>query len=760
MPPIYAKYHDGFIDRYLISNESSIVGKDKERFAFGKNKSNYIFPMHYNMKAIPSIIQGIQFIATLRVEKNLKNTAYVLSYPDGTIDSISSSCISLLKMDTKLILQKKSKIQEFVPNIIHDRANLFATTSNNAKTYAQVTFKYPEGSEFINEDDEKSASLNCYLFDLMQTKNKESAGFQFRFEKGSERSHTLANQEARISNFQFRYTKNRVNIVGEFTDGGMNEAVVDMPTEMMATKTDYDTAISPRNELESGSQFFESQIQFKKQPSESQAQKDHKDYKKSNYATGIKTLRLKDGVVQDIEEEEKSDEEKDEEEANAGGKKGTGFQLAGSQEELQEEGSLADFGNSDKSKKVLTSVINDRSPPSNIKNLKRTAYVVGLIMIGLSIFDYVNILQKVNDVKENISNLSLSHLIIANMMTALSNVRDLYLINLGVLDSSGENDARTQIKISLNAAKVLKDSLELNTNGLSSDHLNLLNNPVVTLNSYSGKTTLKGLVQATEDMITVGLNIAGTSLTSITPTNSDYYFMTVNLLNSYYSSLVQSSQFYAEELTKRTKTDKNAFILILVFAILALAFSMVVMIPIMYSVTKARDHILGLFFDIPSKTVKLLYSKCENFVSNLQVEEDDDMASQLDEDEMERNNEDGEEAEWLTRSRRRRRKKFKNTGRSYRSFFLIYLMIVIALGVIFVYDYISSNALLKNVSNISTEYNSTSFAEFYYSFVNNAQRQLFIDSSVKILSSASEGVVTQGINNMQDLDSQILSVRR
>jgi len=48
-------------------------------------------------------------------------------------------------------------------------------------------------------------------------------------------------------------------------------------------------------------------------------------------------------------------------------------------------------------------------------------------------------------------------------------------------------------------------------------------------------------------------------------------------------------------------------------------------------VNKVKEEILKLFLEIPEKNVKVLYTKCENFIGNLQVGEDDEALSDLDE---------------------------------------------------------------------------------------------------------------------------------
>ena len=118
MPQLYSKRHDRFLEHYLSSNEANLVGKNKERLIFGKNKAGYMFPSYITIKTVQSINQRVQFVANFRIDRNLKNAAYILTDKTGLIDCISSSCISLLKIDAKKIIQKNSNIQDFVMHIL------------------------------------------------------------------------------------------------------------------------------------------------------------------------------------------------------------------------------------------------------------------------------------------------------------------------------------------------------------------------------------------------------------------------------------------------------------------------------------------------------------------------------------------------------------------------------------------------------------------------------------------------------------------
>lgn len=64
---------------------------NKERFIFGKHKSFYIFPCFANIKAINNNYQSLQFVATFRTEKYFKSQAFMITYNDGLIDSMTAS---------------------------------------------------------------------------------------------------------------------------------------------------------------------------------------------------------------------------------------------------------------------------------------------------------------------------------------------------------------------------------------------------------------------------------------------------------------------------------------------------------------------------------------------------------------------------------------------------------------------------------------------------------------------------------------------
>lgn len=160
--------------------------------------------------------------------------------------------------------------------------------------------------------------------------------------------------------------------------------------------------------------------------------------------------------------------------------------------------------------------------------------------------------------------------------------------------------------------------------------------------------------------------------------------------------------------------------------------------------------------DIPEENVKHLYSKCEKFISNLQVGEDEDEISEMDDMSMDKKEKEEDGPESILR---RRRKKFKNNCKANKCFILLVIVFGFGIAAYFGQNYYKNSELLSNFNSIIKEVNSTGSAEsfFYYSY--NAEKQLFIDDAQTIILQEPKGVVKQNINNMFELDSEIHEVR-
>lgn len=130
---------------------------------------------------------------------------------------------------------------------------------------------------------------------------------------------------------------------------------------------------------------------------------------------------------------------------------------------------------------------------------------------------------------------------------------------------------------------------------------------------------LYNLNDATQQIISKILNIKNKPLSDLTANQSDIFFIENNLFNEYYFGLRQSSDYYVMELVDRTTQKKNTFMIFLIISAISLLLALLILIPMLHNVRKTKENVLCLFLDIPERSVKYLYSKSENFVSNMQV---------------------------------------------------------------------------------------------------------------------------------------------
>jgi len=754
MPEIYSKYHDSFFEHYINNGEANLVTRNRERLVLGKNKMNYIFPVHLSLRAIQSVIQGIQVIATFRVEKSFKSTAYVLTHPDGTIDSLSASAISLLKFDNKFTNIRKPNIQDFIPHIIRDRFYMFSAHNNTGRNLAQINYTYPLNSEYLFPNEDPNIQLNCQLTELIFSRMEESVGFQFKFERIQDKSNSSTHIErmAKISNFQFKFDRNAPLVMGEYFESSTT-------TDTQLTPPEDDGIMigqSISQHFSENNQAQQSSINTLNDPKDEAL-----DKPKIDYAAGIKTLRLYGGRPIEIEDDRSEDNEESvesphgKESSQQGGKNKHGQTPDQDQDQdSHEEGSYGDFNTTFKSRKALATMINDKTPPSSIINLRWTINILVLVLLVIAILDYVLAIGKFDDINKRVDLLQKSNERFAEMMTGLSKIRHLHLTSIGLTgDINNTNQTRSELLTALNSARVLKEQLEQETESLSSDHLNFLNKPTISLLAADNTTTNTGFKQATEEIFSRALNIYSMDISKITVDNADYFFITHNMLNNYSLALQRDAEYYSIELTKSVEGRDGIFLIFLVVSIAALGFTLLISFPILFQVNKNREEVLSLFLDIPEKTVKNLSNKCEIFISNLQVGDDDEIVSEIDEEDLAKHQNDKESQDLIPR---RKKKKFKNSGRSQKTFYISFLAVALVVEAYFVFIFVYNAVLFNQVSTLIPEFNSTSSAERFYGFSNNVERQLFIDHDFPIIGLDAKAVATSGIRLMYDLNSQIL----
>lgn len=121
----------------------------------------------------------------------------------------------------------------------------------------------------------------------------------------------------------------------------------------------------------------------------------------------------------------------------------------------------------------------------------------------------------------------------------------------------------------------------------------------------------------------------------------------------------------------------------------------------------------------------MLKLKCEKFISNLQVGEDDDAISEVDEMSVGDKEDEEDIAENLLRGKRKKRSQPRcKANRCYLSLMLLFGVLVMGyFGLNFYFNF----ELITDIRSMVKEVDATGSAESFFYFSNNAQRQLLLN---------------------------------
>lgn len=84
------------------------------------------------------------------------------------------------------------------------------------------------------------------------------------------------------------------------------------------------------------------------------------------------------------------------------------------------------------------------------------------------------------------------------------------------------------------------------------------------------------------------------------------------------------SNLYVDDFGNRTSDKSAKFLVIVIVSGISLGLAILILLPVMLSVRYSKEEAIRLFLEVPEKSVKSLYAKCEGFISSLQIGEDDD----------------------------------------------------------------------------------------------------------------------------------------
>ncbi|CAD8075777.1 unnamed protein product [Paramecium primaurelia] len=716
MPNLYQKFHDSYVEHFLQTNDNKNI--NKERLIYIKLKSNYIAPCFLMLKIIQSLDDNLQLAAQFRLPKIFKPTCYIILDSDETIDSISASCISILNIDQKMISHKKMSLIDIFPKFEENKTQ-YLTKGGGLLQFSSYQTQF-SNQNITEEKEHEQITFMCYMTELELLAN----------------NHPLKSG----SSLQFKFNPQRSMYSGEFV-ADTNSQRVDQT--ILWDQNDQSSMISSNqiDVLNTGN--LRSQVKTDKSEEQNLNSK-------INYGEGIKILRLFENRIQDIDD--KDDMMSDDEELG----KISVFQNNIDQA-IDNDQQRNDQNNIFRSRKNLFQIINSNQTPKVITKLGWTANILALILIVLSFVDFFMIYEQYDDIYNTIILVKNQNQRNAELQTITTTVQNLLMLNLDVWQLKTDNDKATyettqKIKLNNSITNVdnLNKELMLSSVTLSDSILSMMRTDIVIMKSSDGNEQLYDLSEAIQQIISKSLIIRDKSITNINMYDIDVNFVLYNSLNSLIYQLRLFSTLYANELRVKTQNNGQTFLIILGVSTAAIGLGLIIMIIAMISVSKNQEEVLAMFLDLPEKTVKYLYNKSENFISNLQMGEDDEMMSEIDDIEK-------EEQEELNKTlkTKRKKKKFKNTNKDQRNFiFGIFFVLLITQGY-FVLNYILSHTFLSNLDQMIPEINATARAESFYRFVDIGERALFLDRNQTIMNQDAYTMVKNNLNALYVLDSSM-----
>ena len=259
---------------------------------------------------------------------------------------------------------------------------------------------------------------------------------------------------------------------------------------------------------------------------------------------------------------------------------------------------------------------------------------------------------------------------------------------------------------------------------------------------------------ATQQIISKAHNILKLDNSEIDPAQSDTFFVEYNTLNYYSQVLINQFAQVADLAVSNFQDLDDSSKNFLIISICAMLFFSVVLTFLLGRTIFAKQVILSIFLDIPEKTAKYLYSKCENFLAQLGSGEEDDVHSEIELyiDDKEAND------EARTSVFGRKRKKFKNADRGGWSFLIKMFFIAIFIECYFVINYVLGDQAISNMKDLLPEYNFTVYGEAFYSYSLNCELQTIFDPTWQVADSISTKIVPTLIEMMYEVDSKIHEV--
>ncbi|HEY9756338.1 MAG TPA: PAS domain S-box protein, partial [Oculatellaceae cyanobacterium] len=744
MPEMYARVHDKILQRCINSNEDVNTAGAKDVFVLARHKSGYLMPIFLQARMMSSVTHGTLFVATFKSEKKGLNVCYLLLNEQQDVVGVSSRCISTLKLSSRLLKNSRVSFQTLAPSI-QDKSMM--SLYNASKSGGMLDFYLPDAT--LEEDSEQQSAshlqkselitesmqhlespakklrvkaskevlhLTCVISEIILM--GETTGYVVRLESADEsKDFAFASKVEKLPkypNIQFAFDPIEMKYIQQDCLDDAQKRIAEETSAYVSIMRDRSHSSATPVKSDEGQRQDTSMMSSVLGPGDEIARMKQGLLKRKDFGKGVTTRRLVNGEEISIDNancrlmEKQLEEDQEQEEAK---------RREGKSEDKKDD----IFQSSLKSKKAFNAALNEKSVPSSINKLKKTGYVIVLVVLALASTEFGLILTEFNDIGDNIDMVKYSRLRIAIQMKMVFYINQVVLTvrtsNPRIYSKNSSSiiaAAKKNISTALNEYYDVQNKITLSTLSLSSENERLYTDKCVSLNyknSTQQQSTIKlyTLTEAIQQLASEVFTIQSfTSSSNYAVGNDDVDFVLYNAFADLYDKMVQSADLFVRDLKDRGN-DKQIIVYCLYAAALFICvLSVAFLFPVVASVSRTRLDVLSLFFDIPQNSVKVLEKKCEKFVARSNDENVDDIMSNEGEMLVGANGMviDATETPESSRTGRHKRK-FKNNTTSNTTFYLQFLFAILVIAGYFSFNFAYGYLFLKSIAKYSRELNAT-----------------------------------------------------
>ena len=496
---------------------------------------------------------------------------------------------------------------------------------------------------------------------------------------------------------------------------------------------------------------------------------------KIDFAQGIRTLQLFGNRMYDLDdlkkEMERSSEEdsKDNEEGNGEKKDDNNNQidkgLANEEEEEDYDDNSSFFKSRKRFKNLIVHANSKRFLPNIKLNITGLVLVISLAIIAI-VFEVYN-LQGIQNIKNSYKLIRASSQRLFLSQEILNRVFELYMINEGVLTNLPENyetKVRNKLDETLKLLSEYHDYIIFNSFGFSETHTSLMYSKSTNVVFLSGNGSTFSqyfdINDATNQLIGKAYLVQKDNLTNINMENPNVFFIVFNLLNGCYKSAKNSLTLFIGDLVFMINNSQNILVYTIVLSVLLLFIGTIVLIYFYIKISQHENHILSIFLEIPIHKAKLLFLKCEAFLTQLQQGNEDDDLLESDDMSGDLSSEGNENALDSSNKKNKKRKKVKISYVGLKPFVFKLLFLVGAAEGFFIMKYYFYKTIFDNQLSIQSEVNSTLFADAMCGILVNAMRQKLYDPTVKVENLTAATAISVQLQQLGDVFTNLKRVRK